>query len=141
MIKKFQIFEKYTDDDIISYKSEFNKDFDVFILFPKEEDLYNKLLDIKTEDDIAFTMTDRKIILIDGEAIKKLPNKYIKFIEAHEIAHHILKHKQGFIPDQEKEADYLALELLKKHGYNDSAKLVVDLWKDRHGEEIDLNEK
>jgi Zn-dependent peptidase ImmA (M78 family) len=60
-----------------------------------------------------------------------------KWIEAHEVAHIILGHKQQKNPNDEIEADRLAYKLLDDKGYLQSKQLIKDKFIERHG--IDFN--
>lgn len=118
---------------MITYKSIFNRNFDVYILKPSDGDRYRQLLTIMPAGDIAFTSLDHSLILIDGVQTAGLSKDHIRFIEAHEIAHHKLNHKtEHGSAAQEAEADLGAYLLLAKFNFKSAMKLVVRYWASRH---------
>ena len=65
---------------------------------------------------------------------------YITFIEAHEIAHTVLKHRQTS-RHVEAEADFLAVLLCKDGNYTKSVKIGIREFKDRNGIAFDMFSK
>lgn len=65
---------------------------------------------------------------------------YITFIEAHEIAHTVLKHRQTS-RHVEAEADFLAVLLCKDENYTKSVKIGIREFKDRNGIAFDMFSK
>ena len=64
----------------------------------------------------------------------------IVFIEAHEVAHTVLKHKQT-TKHVEAEADFLAVLLCKDANYSRSAKVGIREFRDRNGISFDVFSK
>ncbi len=117
-----------------NYKSKLNNKFQVYIIDKEDGDTYTSMQEIIPKGDIAFTELSRNIIMIDGEQAKKLNNNHIKFIEAHEICHHLLKHSSNHgEKEEEKEADLGAYVLLNN---DKAAKLIPKYFKMRHGIEF-----
>ena len=120
-------------NDIIAYRSKLDKNFSVYILYPEDGELYMKMKKVIPSGDIAFTNLNQKIIMIDGKQLNKLSKDHLFFIEAHEIAHHRLKHKSTHgNATQELEADYGAYLLLAQFGLKNAMDLVKKYWTTRH---------
>jgi Zn-dependent peptidase ImmA (M78 family) len=60
----------------------------------------------------------------------------LKFIEAHEVGHILLKHDGPRNEKDEIDADMMALNLLVKKGYDKSIKILLDKFQERHGVEF-----
>ena len=112
---------------VVSYVSELHKDYNVHIVY-KESPFYTLLKDLfeYMGSTIAVLQIGTTNIFIDGEEIAKeyLTPNHLLAIEAHEIAHGLLKHSAGFDILSEKEADALGSILLEEKGYNEAAKLL-----------------
>ena len=124
------------EESEIEFKSPIDKKYNVMIIYP-DSDYYEQITSMIPNNGLAVTDMRQKAMVINGAKIESenLTNDHLLFIQAHEIGHHYLNHKGEFgIPEQEKEADYAAYLLLKKKGYNKAAKLVIDFFKNRHGE-------
>ena len=90
----------------------------------QEDKLYNSITSEFKKHGFAF-MRDDKVIFFDIDRLKErgyYNDTVITFIQAHEIAHSVLKHKK-YNPQVEAEADYLGILLCKDGGYTKSAKL------------------
>lgn len=75
-----------------------------------------------------------RVIFFDVTSLKEMgyfTDKHLTFIEAHEIAHSVLKHKKTS-KYNEAEADYLAVLLCKDSKYGNSANLGIDEFKSRN---------
>jgi predicted Zn-dependent protease len=62
----------------------------------------------------------------------KLTKDELKWVEAHELAHIMLKHTKDRNDDDEIAADMFAIILLKDKGYDKAAQLVEDKFLERH---------
>ena len=71
-------------------------------------------------------MPSTKVMYIDGQAIEDLSKDQFYAIQAHEIAHHILKHKGHYTADQEREADVAGIAILQHLQYNLASKALED---------------
>lgn len=115
----------------MEYKSKINPLFNVYII-SKNDSVYDDFKKIIPPKDIAFTITGKKIIVIDGEEISGLSKYHVDMIEAHEIAHHMLGHKSYGDQNFEMEADYAAYAILLNRGNKKAAALVKKYWNKRH---------
>ena len=123
-------------DSELEYKSKLDKKFTVVIVYPGSPS-YKEIQKLIPGDGLAVTDMRQKIMVMDGGRLdnEKLTTDHLYAIEAHEIAHHYLKHKGEFdIPEQEKEADYGAYLILFKHKMWKPAKITMDHFDARHGE-------
>jgi hypothetical protein len=83
---------------------------------------------------------NKNMVIIDGEIFdEKFSTDVLKFIEAHEISHIILGHNGPRNEDEELDADLGAYLLLKSINRNDSIKVLLRNFKDRHGVKFDEN--
>ena len=90
----------------------------------RDDKIYDSVVSKFNKHGFAF-MREDKVIFFDVDRLKD--NGYyndtvLTFIQAHEIAHSVLKHTK-YNPHVEAEADYLGILLCKDSGYNKSAKL------------------
>ena len=90
---------------------------------------YQTMAPLFNEYGYGFVLPEQKLIFIDGTHSEV----HQKLIEAHEVAHIILGHKQKENPMDEIEADRLAYHLLDGKGYLQSKQLLVDVFEERHG--------
>ena len=112
-----------------TYFSEFRSDIAVAIL-GKDDYRYDVLKPIFDECGFGFTETSFACVFIDGEV--KLTKNELRWVEAHEVAHILLKHKKERNDWDEIEADKKAIDLLTERGYTKAAQLVKDKFKERH---------
>lgn len=125
--------------NVISYKSEFDPSFTVYLI-SKDYKNYKTFKKALKGNNIAYT-TPEKVILIDSEQLNGLTRDHVKFIEAHEVAHHLLNHEIVYgDAENEREADYTAYLLLNKYNYGKAKGLVVHFFKERHGCEFNQEE-
>jgi hypothetical protein len=125
-------------DGIQTYKSEFLPEI-VILIVTNDSDYYETLKPKFDELGYGFMSPDNNVIFVDGEQLIEMgadPNLF-KFIEAHEVSHHLLGHDGPRSEDDEIEADLGAYILLKNHGYTDSIKLLIKNFKFRHGVKFD----
>jgi hypothetical protein len=115
------------------FRSEFDSTLEVAIM-GKDDFRYDIMKPMFEEYGFGFIVPSFNLIVIDGE--RKLGKVIHKFIEAHEVAHHKLKHNEQHNPTDEIEADRLAHSMLNSKGYIKSAELVVEKFKERHGIEF-----
>lgn len=110
-----------------------NKDIVVGII-TKDDARYETLKPIFNAYGFGFTDPRIGCVFIDGEA--GLNEDQLKWVEAHEVAHILLKHTNDGNDKDELEADTLAYKLLSESGYNKAAKLVKQHSIKRHGYQI-----
>jgi hypothetical protein len=112
-------------------KSKFSSKFMVLFL-EHSDDAYIKLKPMFKKHGIAFKHDTN--IFIDIDNLKKQgwsSKDHILFIEAHEIAHYILKHTKSSA-HIEAEADYGGITLCKQHNMNKAAKLGLQQFEPRN---------
>ena len=122
-------------EDIISYKSIFDKSVNVIILFEGNE-MYDEFKPFFEQLGFGFASTDDRMVFLDGEVFSDgddLNQEILRFIEAHEVSHVLLGHSTDRNDDDELDADLGAYILLNKKGLQDSVDLVVDAFEERHG--------
>ena len=113
------------------YNSEWN-DSIVVAVIDEGDYQYQTMAPLFNEYGYGFVLPEQKLIFIDGS----YDVVHQKWIEAHEVAHIILGHKQQKNPNDEIEADMLAYHLLDGKGYLQSKQLLVDVFEERHGIEF-----
>ena len=122
-------------NDIISYKSIFDKSVNVIILFEGNE-MYKEFKPLFKQFGFGFASTNDKMVFLDGEVFSDgddLNQEILRFIEAHEVSHVLLGHSTDRNDDDELDADLGAYILLNKKGLQDSVDLLVDAFNERHG--------
>jgi len=122
-------------EDIISYKSIFDKSVNVIILFEGNE-MYEEFKPFFEQLGFGFASKDDRMVFLDGEVFSDgddLNQEILRFIEAHEVSHVLLGHSTDRNDDDELDADLGAYILLNKKGLQDSVDLVVDAFDERHG--------
>jgi Zn-dependent peptidase ImmA (M78 family) len=112
-----------------TYFSEFQSDVAVAIL-TKDDYRYEVMKPLFEMCGFGFADTNVGCVFIDGEV--KLTKDELKWVEAHELAHIMLKHKKERNPNDEIAADMFARILLLDKGYDDAAQLVEDKFEERH---------
>jgi hypothetical protein len=120
-------------DDIFSLNSVFLPNLNINIIF-KENPVYNEIKEIFNIYGYGFLSPEFKTIFIDGELFlgdDGLSLDDLRVIEAHEVAHVILKHDGPRNTQDEIEADLGAYILLKNK--NMSTKRLEDEFEYRHG--------
>jgi len=125
-------------EELVSYQSKFLPNTIITIVF-KENPNYPVLKTLFDEYGYGFYAPEMKTIIIDGERFigdDSLSKEELDFVEAHEIAHLILKHSGPRNEKDEIEADLLAYKMLKDKGL--STQRLTDEFKYRHG--VDFNE-
>lgn len=113
------------------FQSEFNNDILVYIAL-KEDPWYKAFNPLFEEYGFGFIMDG--VCMINGGI--NLSEDILKWIEAHEVAHYILGHKEEKNPKDELDADTLSYEMLYEKGYYKSAELVKQKSIERHGHQI-----
>ncbi len=116
-----------------TFFSEFKSDVAVAIL-TKDDYRYEVMKPLFEMCGFGFAETSSGCVFIDGEV--KLNKNELKWVEAHEVAHILLKHTKDRNEKDEFEADSLAYKLLLKAGYDTAAKLVKKHSIERHGNQI-----
>ena len=121
----------------IEYRSEFLNDVSVVVVF-NDDPLYSQVKGFFEEYGFGFMVPGQNLMIIDGEILVGEPNAkdILKFIEAHEVAHILLKHDGPRNEKDEIDADMMALNLLVKKGYDNSIKILLDKFQERHGVEF-----
>ena len=128
----------------IEYRSEFLNDVTVVVVF-NEDPLYSQVKPFFDQYGFGFMAPGKNLMIIDGEILVGEPDDkdILKFIEAHEVAHILLKHDGPRNEKDEIDADLMALNLLIEKGYDKSIKILLDKFQERHGvefSEINLTE-
>jgi len=123
----------------LEYRSEFLNDVAVVVVF-NDDPLYSQVKGFFEEYGFGFMVPGQNLMIIDGEILVGEPNAkdILKFIEAHEVAHILLKHDGPRNEKDEIDADMMALNLLVKKGYDKSIKILLDKFQERHG--VEFNE-
>ena len=112
-----------------TFFSEFKSDVAVAIL-GKDDYRYEIMKPLFDICGFGFAETSSGCVFIDGEV--KLTKDELKWVEAHELAHIMLKHKKERNADDEIAADMFARILLLDKGYKKAAQLVEDKFEERH---------
>ena len=112
-----------------TYFSEFKSDVAVAIL-TKDDYRYDVIKPLFDICGFGFCETSSGCVFIDGEV--KLTKDELKWVEAHELAHIMLKHTKDRNEADEIAADMFAIILLKDKGYHKAAQLVEDKFLERH---------
>ena len=123
----------------IEYRSEFLNDVSVVVVF-NDDPLYSQVKVFFEQYGFGFMVPGQNLMIIDGEILVGEPDAkdILKFIEAHEVAHILLKHDGPRNERDEIDADLMALNLLIGKGYDKSIKILLDKFQERHG--VDFNE-
>ena len=121
----------------IEYQSEFLNDVTVVVVF-NDDPLYSQVKGFFEQYGFGFMVPGQNLMIIDGEILvgKSNAKDILKFIEAHEVAHILLKHNGRRNKKDEIDADLKALTLLIEKGYDKSIKLLLDHFQERHGVEF-----
>ena len=112
-----------------TYFSEFRSDIAVAIL-GKDDYRYELMKPLFEQCGFGFAETSSGCVFIDGEV--KLTKDELKWVEAHEVAHILLKHTKNRNDGDEIAADMFAIILLLDKGYKKAAKLVESKFEERH---------
>jgi Zn-dependent peptidase ImmA (M78 family) len=123
-------------EELVSYQSKFLPNVVITVVF-KENSNYPFLKKLFDEYGYGFYAPEMRTIIIDGEAFigdDALTKQEMDFVEAHEVAHLMLKHSGPRNEKDEIEADLLAYKLLK--GKELSTQRLVDEFEFRHGVEF-----
>jgi hypothetical protein len=123
----------------IEYRSEFLSDVTVVVVF-NDDPLYSQVKEFFKQYGFGFMVPGQNLMIIDGEILVGEDNAkdILKFIEAHEVAHILLKHDGPRNERDEIDADMMALNLLIGKGYDKSIKILLDKFEERHG--VEFNE-
>ena len=113
-----------------TYFSEFKSDVAVAIL-TKDDYRYEVMKPLFEQCGFGFAETSSGCVFIDGEV--KLTKDELNWVEAHEVAHILLKHTKDRNESDEIDADKLAYQLLTDRGYVNAAQMVKDKFEERHG--------
>jgi hypothetical protein len=77
----------------------------------------------------GYAFLANSVIFMDVESLKKdgwWKKEYLRFIESHEIAHKVLKHRDGKRSKvQEAQADYLGVKLCQDKDFDAAAKVGI----------------
>lgn len=112
-----------------TYFSEFKSDVAVAIL-TKDDHRYEVMKPLFEQCGFGFAETSSGCVFIDGEV--KLTKDELRWVEAHELAHIMLKHTKDRNDGDEVAADMFAIILLKDKGYDKASQLVEDKFLERH---------
>jgi hypothetical protein len=125
--------------DNLTYNSEFLPEVTISVVF-KEHPQYEKLSPLFDNFGYGFMVPNKNMVIVDGEIFdERFSSDVLKFIEAHEISHIILNHNGPRNEDEELDADLGAYLLLKSINRNDSIKVLLKNFKNRHGVKFDEN--
>jgi hypothetical protein len=121
----------------IEYRSEFLSDVTVVVVF-NDDSLYSQVKEFFKQYGFGFMVPGQNLMIIDGEILVGEDNAkdILKFIEAHEVAHILLKHDGPRNERDEIDADMMALNLLVAKGYDKSIKILLNKFQERHGVEF-----
>lgn len=123
--------------DNLTYNSEFLPEVTISVVF-KEHPQYEKLSQLFDNFGYGFMVPNKNMVIVDGEIFdERFSSDVLKFIEAHEISHIILNHNGPRNDDEELDADLGAYLLLKSINRNDSIKVLLKNFKNRHGVKFD----
>ena len=120
---------KEVESDSLTWNSIIDSKFQTFVIYPnnphfkKFEDNYFKVFGL------AFLDFQSMTIFVDGKELLKdgYTPDHIYAIEAHEIAHHMLKHdRDAPSVEQEKAADAAAIELLDLLKHQKAKDLLIN---------------
>lgn len=124
--------------EALVYDSEFLPGVQIAVV-TDEDTQYEQLKPFFDEFGYGFMVPGKNLVIIDGEQfINNFGADVLKFIEAHEISHVIMGHDGPRSEDEEIDADLGAYILLKQAEKNDSIKVLLKQFKNRHG--IKFNE-
>jgi len=112
-----------------TYFSEFRSDIAVAIL-GKDDYRYEVMKPLFEQCGFGFAQTSSGCVFIDGEV--KLTKDELRWVEAHEVAHILLKHTKDRNDGDEIAADMFAIILLLDKGYKKAAQLVESKFEERH---------
>ena len=125
--------------DNLTYNSEFLPEVTISVVF-KEHPQYENLSPLFDNFGYGFMVPNKNMVIVDGEIFdERFSSDVLKFIEAHEISHIILNHNGPRNEDEELDADLGAYLLLKSINQNDSIKVLLKNFKNRHGVKFDEN--
>ncbi len=125
--------------DNLTYNSEFLPEVTISVVF-KEHPQYENLSPLFDNFGYGFMVPNKNMVIVDGEIFnERFSSDVLKFIEAHEISHIILNHNGPRNEDEELDADLGAYLLLKSINRNDSIKVLLKNFKNRHGVKFDEN--
>ena len=122
----------------IEYRSEFLNDVTVVVVF-NDDPLYSQVKPFFDQYGFGFMVPGKNLMIIDGEILvgKSDAKDILKFIEAHEVGHILLKHDGPRNEKDEINADLKALVLLIEKGYDKSISLLLNHFMERHGVEFE----
>ena len=125
--------------DNLTYNSEFLPEVTISVVF-KEHPQYENLSPLFDNFGYGFMVPNKNMVIVDGEIFnERFSSDVLKFIEAHEISQIILNHNGPRNEDEELDADLGAYLLLKSINRNDSIKVLLKNFKNRHGVKFDEN--
>ena len=128
------------NENIVIYPSQFDPSIQVMVIFPGHEN-YDGLKPLFDELGFGFVAPEENLVIINGDILGSEDNldiDILRFIEAHELAHVMLKHTTRN-PDDEKDADLYAFILLGGKNYDTAQEYLVDSFEERHGEPFDIS--
>jgi Zn-dependent peptidase ImmA (M78 family) len=121
----------------LTYESEFLKGVNIAVVF-SEDKKYKELLPLFNKYGYGFMVPNQNLIVINGEILlQNYDPSFLKFIEAHEVAHIMLGHDKDRNDDDEIDADLGAYILLRSKGKDDAVELLQKNYEDRHKTKFD----
>ena len=121
--------------DIINYKSKFEPNVTVFLLF-KENEMYDEIIPLFDIYGYGFASASDNLVFLDGEVVtsnEQVDEDVLRFIEAHEVSHILLDHSAERNDEDEMDADLGAYILLANKGLKNSIDILIDNFEGRHG--------
>lgn len=117
----------------VIYYSEFCKNVTALVVFENNSQ-YEVLKPLFEVNGFGFMIPGKDFIVIDGEKMTDM--NLLKWVEAHEISHILLKHTNEHDADDEIQADLAAYILLNQFSYNESCEMIINYFNQRHGIEL-----
>lgn len=124
-------------DGISVHPSRFVPGVNIYIVYA-ESSTYKLLSQAFAQTGIAFNAKceGNVEIAVDGEVVNEdwFTRDHLEYVEAHECAHSLLNHhEEGASVEMEKEADGLAIELMKGKGLDGAVRLARGEYRNRYG--------
>ena len=142
-MKKYNLTESSDHRSKALWRSEIDPEWTVLVLWPEDE-MYPNVAKVFDYLGLAFSDLNSKMIFVDGVQLdqEKLSNDHLLAVEAHEIAHALLNHRESnrvsaYDERQEREADWLAIRMLDQMGHGKSAALLEERYQNYYNEPSD----
>lgn len=118
------------------FESEFDSQISVLILYPEDPE-YGNVQEMFEQRGHAFIYQEGKIIIVDGAAVSEpwFTDDHLKVIQAHELGHLYAQHGGVYSKEEEQQADWIGLQILKSSGMQTAVDLHMEEFKERYGVE------